>query len=204
MKTMQISTSTCETVYVIDGLTVRLWIIVGGTPALGIDYSPYVQRFPVVEKYKVWNEATKSYPHQDQKNMVGPTPEDCLPEGWKTVENFVKEQFPLYQLAQTRVKNLPVTFPITSRRRHDKEEGTYVTAELSNARFSVPCITFSSKVYAGRCEEKVTLFPQWWQDAQKLFNEVRGKTGKLWSEITECEYDEICELLRNLKPQDHS
>lgn len=200
MNVKKLSTSACETIYEIDGLRVSLWIITGGTPALGIQYTPYYQRFPCLEKYDdqkgKWLRDERRYIHQDPNNIIGPTPEEVLPEGWTTVENFVKENFPKYHLAKERVKNLPRRLPIYSRRAHDKEEHTYVIAHIGeNSEFHTPVVTFSSARYAGRCMEKITLLDPWWKKMQDLCNYIESQNIHLWSDLAEKDYQALCELL---------
>lgn len=96
MDIKQISTASCETVYDVEygGETyrLRLWIIVGGTPALAFaDYTGGTKRFPSLEKWASWDKGR--YPHQNPDDVQGPT-FDVLPNGLADVKKFLVEFLP--------------------------------------------------------------------------------------------------------------
>jgi len=96
----QLSTSSCETIYEVrrgeELYLLRLWIIVGGTPALAFeDRKGPEKQYP---DRKLWRGPYKNgyYSHQDTENPQGPTL-DVLPEGAVTVAEFLEEAIPLRQ-----------------------------------------------------------------------------------------------------------
>jgi hypothetical protein len=98
MNIEQVSTSPCETTYRVQykGATydLRLWIIVGGTPALCFaDYKGPAQRYPKVEKWSFWDKGRKAYLHQDVHLIQGPT-FDVLPDGIESVEKYLEYAMP--------------------------------------------------------------------------------------------------------------
>lgn len=90
MHIRQVQTSTCETIYEIEyeGKTyrLRLWIIIGGTPALAFsDYKGGTKRFAVTdEARRRW----QACPRQ------GPTFNEVLPNGTEDLLQFLDEFVP--------------------------------------------------------------------------------------------------------------
>jgi len=216
---MEVSTSSCETIYRVEGKTLRLWIITGGQPALGFDYSPYEKRYPTIEKWndKHWKvrenfprNVIGCYDHQvDQKSIIGPKPDEVLPDGWNTFWAFYNANLPKVQLAIERyhdlqcnghfLDDLPKKGCIVSKKIRDKEEHTLVTAEIALRPYSLAPVTFSSNAYCGRCDEKVSLFNSWWAKAQKILNPLHDSNKYLWSELSEEEYQSVKYLLAEFK-----
>ena len=204
MKIEQINTTSCYTIYDVDGTKLRLFIITGGTPAIEFadDYS-FCQRYPSFEHwsdkyYHRYNGSTvinSYYDHQDPNNIQGPKFEDVLPHGLKDVEKYLKKNLPLRNLRYKRHDRLPIRTVIKSKRVHDKDEGTYVTCELNLlSKHYVPLVTFNSKVYSGRCDKKIVLFNDWWKKSQEIFNTIFD-SGKVWETLSEEEYETIVEHL---------
>lgn len=196
-----VRTSACSTTYLVPetNILIELWIITGGTPALGIIDSPFSQRYPELEKFNdlkgKWSKHLLCYKHQDPSNPKGPTPDEVLPEGWQTFNNFYNTTYPSYKLSKDRVEKLPVKFPIISKRVHDKEDRTYVKASLGRNLYNIhhiPCVTFESVAYCGRCDEKINLFNDWWKQTAILFNNI---SARRWCDITDEQYNAICQHL---------
>jgi hypothetical protein len=210
LKAKMISTSACSTIYEVDGHKIELWIITGGTPALGFSFSSFQQRFPVVEKYvddhwiilkdscpenahynvNHWNKEQKCFDHQIGQNpVIGPTPEEVFTDGWVTFWTWYYTTLPAYELCRERQLGL-LHNNIMSGYKLDREEHTKVRAELDAYRDWVSPVTFSSKIYGGRCDEKIVFFSAWWKKAQELFNPL-ADAHKKWNELTEAEYQEL-------------
>ena len=198
-----VRTSACSTTYLVPetNTLIELWIITGGTPALGIVDSTFSQRYPELEKFKNENyvhgrsDNFGHYKHQDPLNPKGPTPDEVLPEGWQTFNNFYNTTYPSYKLSKDRVEKLPVKFPVISKRIHDKENRTYVKAFLGQCFYNIhniPCVTLESATYCGRWEEKMYLFNDWWKQTAILFNKI---SSRRWCDITDEQYNAICDHL---------
>lgn len=210
----QVFTSACETVYTFNGREIRLWIITGGIPCLSFNYGPFQERFPVVEKYSDgqwdknktvnhWNSDLLCFDHQIADKMgngkvQGPTPEDCFEDGWATFWNFYHSNIRKLELNEKRKKIISTLTNggvLTSKRKHDKEDHTYVHAELRLNGTGISPVTYYSAMYVGRCEEKVVLFNPWWKKAQDLFNPMFDDKWPRWDELTEEQFDSVCDLL---------
>lgn len=95
----QLKTSSCKTLYKVihhgRPYKVRLWIIVGGTPALAFaDNKGGTRRFEVSEvQAQKWQGWDGCYPHQNPDNPQGPTVAD-LPNGRDDLEQFVIDYAP--------------------------------------------------------------------------------------------------------------
>ena len=192
----QISTSSCETIYDVDGNIIRLFVITGGTPAISFNNGSFVQRYPDLPKYSNEN-WLKDFPHhsqchfkhQDTKNIQGIT-YDELPNGEQTIYDYIKENLPKKQLAEQRYNDLPIKF-VESKGKRDKENHTVVRAQIDFRLNGVSPVTFCSGCYWGRHDEKVVLFHEWWKAMQELCNPIfdSGKYG--WHEISQEQYDVI-------------
>ena len=204
---IQIATHSCETFYKVNNNTIRLWMITGGTPALGFNMLPYDKRYPSLElwsdknwsvRYNMPNGEMGCYVHQiGQAPIQGPTPETVLPEGWKTFWAFYNENLPKVELANKRYAALPLKGCIVSKRIRDKQEHTLVRAEIGLRPYSLAPVTFVSNAYAGRCDKKVALFHPWWQQAQALLNPIFDSNKYLWSDLSEEDYQAVVNLLKD-------
>lgn len=194
----QLSTSSCETIYEVDGVKLRLWIIVGGTPALSlIDYT-FSQRYPIKDKRWIdYDNNLRCYPHQNCKHPQGPT-FDVLPEGEETIKKFLSDKLPLQELRMKRWNALPIRDKVVSKRIHDIDNHTFVTFGTELGYYHLPCVTASSNAYCGRCEEEIQrLAPEWFKRFASYINPIHDKkmwTG--WEGLTEDEYNQIVTLLQ--------
>jgi hypothetical protein len=101
MNIKQVRTSSCETIYDVkyqgEVYRLRLWVIVGGTPALGFDDYGVFKRFVpsnnVRQKWLSRDPDKGRYPPQNPDNIQGPT-FDVLPNGLADVEKFLLEFLP--------------------------------------------------------------------------------------------------------------
>jgi hypothetical protein len=214
----QISTSSCETVYTFNGYEIRLWIMTGGIPCLSFNYWPFQERYPVVEKYcdgewdqnklvNHWNRDLRCFDHQMENKLAtgkiqGPTPEDCFADGWATFWNFYHSNIRKVELCNKRMKiisdftngNGPGGV-LKSKRAHDKEEHTYVHAELRLNGTGISPVIYVSSHYVGRCEEKVVLFNSWWKKAQDLFNPIFDNGWPCWYKLSEEQFTQVTDIL---------
>lgn len=193
-----IKETSCETVYQVGERVIRLWIITGGTPALGFDMTPFENRFPKVEKWgnNHWLNKEVRYDHQISGHIVGPRVEDVLPGGWSDFWVFYDANISILNLWEKRWSVVSGYFPILSKKVLDKVERTFVIAKVDPAwsKFYVSPVTFTSKVYCGRCDEKIVLFSSWWVKAQGVLNRPRVNTSVRWDELSDLEFMEIVEL----------
>jgi hypothetical protein len=171
-----------------------------------------------------WNRELVCYDHQMADKMAtgkvqGPTPEDCFEDGWATFWNFYHSNVRQLELCNKRSEMI---FDLTngnacdgilkSKRAHDKEDHTYVHAELRLNGTGISPVTYISAAYAGRCEEKVVLFNPWWKEAQDLFNPIFDNGTQLslgetqvtthwprWDKLTNEQFNSVCELLKEFK-----
>ena len=200
MKVKQVSTTACQTIYEVDGIRVRFFIITGGTPCIEFEDYSYSQRF---ENYAVckwsnrhWIKELGCYLHQDPKHIQGPT-FDVLPEGYKTVADWLAVCLPKKQLAEARFNGLPRRDTISKRIR-DREYRTMVSAKLRIEKQHVGNITLISNRYAGRVTEKIPLFGTWWIEADKLFTAIHERLRNefaTWDRLTEDEYKAVVKIL---------
>lgn len=204
----QLSTSACETIYEVNGQKLRLFIITGGTPAIEFadDYS-FTQRYPTVEKWTdkhfrardFGNEQVCCYEHQS-KIPQGPTFEEVLPHGLKNLKKYLDTNVPLRELRMLRHSGLPIKGVIQSKRVKDTEDQVYVTCDINFLHSHyIPPVTFSSRIYCGRLEEKISFFSPWWKKTMKLFNRLCDANAK-WETLSEEQYQTLCNHLKEYKP----
>lgn len=199
----QVRTSACETIYDVDGTIIRLWIVTGGTPCISFEDFSYQHRYEGSINLHQWSNKHWStehckngcYLHQNLSNPQGPEP-DVLPHGEATIAEYLATYIPRKKLAKDRYEALPVSRTI-KKRKHDREERTYVTAELTISPNAIHPITFSSGHCRGRHDEKVQLFGSWWIRAQSIFNPIFDNSNGLptWDVLSESEYKAVVEIL---------
>jgi hypothetical protein len=185
---------------------VRLWIIVGGTPALGLDDYGYTRRYPVVEQYADGTWQGWKYQHQrgDARTMrVDPADApgvEVLPGGMADVESFLSWAVPLRDRRNMRMRLLPPVREIRSCRVHDADEGTYVWASASIREHGVSPITFESGSYCGRADESIRLFPEVWQRAAAILNPLFDThTGMgAWESLDDATFEAVRAVLWEL------
>ncbi len=214
MKVLQLSTKSCETIYQVGDNRVRLFIVTGGTPALSFDDHTFTERFPMWDmrwnvEQEEWGKR-ECYPHQNPGSSIqGPT-FDVLPEGRKTLEDFVGRNAPKLALRVERYANLPVPpkmlhpdafsrhgKQIVSKRIRDADEGTFVNFEAQLCPYRFGLVTCSSKYYAGRCEDKVEkLAPSWWKKFNAFAAPICDASRDCYDKLTETEYQQLCDLLK--------
>ena len=202
----QIKTSACETTYDVNGIKVKLWVIVGGTPCLDFaDYSPFKIRFPMIEKYSSdnWIDEENRYKHQNPNNMQGITYQE-LENGEQALYKFVGDSYlPKHELCKRRWDLLPIepvpggmgSKIIVSKRVRDKEERTYVRAELVfDNKFRIGSVCVSSPNYHGQLRNNSKLFHHWWTEMDDLLRSFKGKV--FLSDLT---YDEWFSIVKMIK-----
>lgn len=167
MDIQQLTTSSCETRYHVDGHKVRLWIVSGGQDSiLSLDDFCFSTRFPCTDKrwqvpHDTWMEHL-CYPHQDIHNIQGPT-FDVLPEGRKTMEDFVRWAVPLRDLRMDRFNQLPVHREVVSTRIHDKENREYVRVHLCIDTHWLHSVLADSRSSSGRLDDDIRAMAHpWW------------------------------------------
>jgi hypothetical protein len=199
-KITQIKTSACDTVYDVNGTKVILWIISGGTPALGLienvndcGYN-YTKRYPIVPQWSSdkWMNHKDRYEHQDPNNIQGPT-YDILPNGAQDLIDFVNEHKPKMQLRQTRYAMLPV---------HGRFYGKKALNRFYRS-FSRPYI----KLSRDNCfidVPKPAAYPPWWGIMLRFFQDNNtDSTGEpkyislQYEDLSEPAFAEFIQLLHD-------
>lgn len=183
---VQIRTSSCETIYKIGEHEIVLWIITGGTPALDFVNWGYTKRYPIKDRRWVEVDFEKEgfprtgnfistngiyhYKHQNPMNIQGPTL-DVLPEGEKTLDDFLCEMLPKKELRESRLAQFPVK-TVKSKRYHDKEDHCFFYLLTDVQYGKVSPVAVISAIYCGRMDEKITLpcVAQSWKDLDAFAN----------------------------------
>jgi len=189
----RVSNTACQTIYDVDGVTVRLFVIVGGIPALALEDHSYTVRFPYLEKWdseKHWDKVKGHFDFQDPNNLQGPT-YNILPEGRLTLEKYVHAIGARRDLAQERWNNLPIQENIYSPKVLDKEQRTYVQAKLELNPRRVGGI---GMIHGDK--EQIRLLPAWWKNANDIFTNIwKNHYAGSWDELTEEEYQNVVRFL---------
>jgi hypothetical protein len=211
----QLSTRTCETVYDVDGVLIRLWIIAGGIPAIDFDSWGFTKRFPIVEKWSDENYigVENRYKHQERINLQGPTFE-VLPNGEQDILDYIKENLPKRDLCLNRANELISILQgkntklyadgwgmkLESKGKRDKEEHTIARASWCIRPTYISPIGINSAIYGGFVEIKIELFSKWWKEAKDLINHLSW-SNFYWHDITEEKYQAIKAHVEKFNPK---
>lgn len=180
LKLRQVSTSSCQTIIDVEGTILRLFIIVGGTPALSFDDHSFCQTYPKLEKYQDWDDRLGKYLHQTLP-IQGPLPDD-LPEGENTISKYLADNLERHDRLVHRMARLNGIFngnTFLSPRIHDKENGAYCHMKLSwNGNFYCPVVLCESSYelgtnYTTRMLNQTT---EAWKRAALTLMQTHGKT----------------------------
>lgn len=155
MTVTQVAMSVCDTIYDVDGVRLRLWIITGGTPAVAFENYGFTQRYPAVERWSNKHWKGHCYDHQDpaRAHLQGPTAAEVLPDGEDTLYQFVREYLPKLQLRMKRFEALP-TRNLKSRRFHDRDECLYFRASVEFRPHYIGCVILDSRFWTGRINDR--------------------------------------------------
>lgn len=182
---------------------VRLWIITGGTPALALDDYSYTLRYPLVERFNNAHWLGDHYRHQelevqrnrygDRHHVISPAIDfDVLPHGLDDLAAFLDHTLPLRNKRDQRMAQLPPVHEIRSRRVHDTDNRTYAWAKIDIQPYGVSPITIESAQYGGRCDDKIVMFSQVWQDAQKALNPLFDRSASsTWESLSDDEFEQV-------------
>lgn len=197
----QLSTKTCETVYRVNGQTVRLWIITGGTPALDFSDYGFTKRYPEIERWNNTHWIGKRYDHQDPQNIEGPTAAEVLPNGEQDLIDFVTEFAPIREKRLDRYNSLP-THNHTSPRFHDQNNGCYFRASLSFRPHYVGGVTVDSSCYCGPGREEIEQFGnKAWHNLAVILDQVNTarydspRSGG-WESLSDEEFDKVVQAIK--------
>jgi hypothetical protein len=206
----ELETDICETIYLVDGYEVRLWIIVGGTPALdfyrtrdtGESNGGFTQRYPIVEE---WAEFIKPKPtlggrergrfrHQDPKNIQGPK-FDVLPNGEADLIAFVSQNKANMELRNQRYYNLPEIL-FESPRYHNTEDQYYFRARYEARLNFIGGVIIDAAHMIGQPGTELQEYGgKTWQDLAKTLAKYRREG---WYDLTDDEYQEIVNAINNV------
>ena len=121
-----------------------------------------------------------------------------LPEGEKTIEQYLAVYLPKKMLTEARFNGLPIRNDIYSKKKLDREEHTLVRATLHIGKHFIGNVSLVSKAYAGRCDWKVAMFGNWWIEVDKLFTAISKRLGDELpnrDRLTEDEYKAVVKIL---------
>ena len=211
MKVQQISTSSCQTAYQVGDYRVNLWVIAEeGEPCLAFDDHSFSERFPVKDKRwtsdKFW---LGRYHHQDPDNMQGPTFE-VLPDGEKTLINFVERNGPVHQTNKLRWTELVKTaggmgyrgdgltnVRLVSRRIHDKANHSYGFMEADVNLHYFGRVLFSSSSFSGRPDyEIMEKNGKWWKEYADFITPLVDSNRRCYYKLTDEEYQQFLNLMK--------
>jgi hypothetical protein len=200
----QVKTSACETTYEIDGERIRLWIIVGGTPAISFNDHGFVQRFPSVEKWGCEHYGSHCYDHQmpgrenwNDGNIQGPT-FDVLPNGKETLLLWFKANKPLHDLRVARYEQLKPYLRLRSKRYHDKDQATYFWLDVDVRPHYLGNVHFDSRCMSGRFTNDMrewNLVDQNWQTLTAILSQYCNFHSG-WEVLTTPQFDEVLEAMK--------
>lgn len=204
VKVKLIKTSSCESIYEVDGVCLRLWIIAGGTPAMSFDDYSFTKRYPIIdERWQAeWN---GHYPHQIGQNPVQGPAFDVLPKGIKSVKEYLEENIPLKELREKRFYSLPIQNYILSKGFRDKENQTIVKFRINIQKHYISPLTTESNVYSGRCDNVIEKYaPEVFKKYAAFVNQLSdasNNNGTLFSleSITEDQFQKLVSILSDIK-----
>ena len=196
----QVSTSACKTVYSVNGCTISLWIITGGTPAVDFDSYGFCQRYPKVARWSddQWQTGLMKYRHQSLDDLQGPTANEVLPNGEKDLIEFVEEFGPLREKRMQRYNGLPTHY-LKSKRFHDLDNCCYFWVEFQPKANYIGSVTLESRYYCGRCEDVLAKYGcRGWRHLAKLLSEVDGSLKGGWETLNDEQYNAIVQAMKAL------
>ena len=189
---IQLKTTSCTTTYNVGGVTVKLWMITGGTPALAImgENGEYLldKKYPDVQQWsnENWLKDESRYRHQNPNAIQGPT-YDVLPNGKQDLIDFVVNNDPKAKLKQSRYKALPVKGTIKGKKALDK----------TNRSYSQPTLTLTPNYLYVRTP-KPQLYHPWWSKMLRFYDStlhVNRTTTKSYDEMSDTEFTKLVNLL---------
>lgn len=193
-----VSTSTCETRYEYGQHWIRLWMIVGGTPALAFQDYGASRRYPVVERWDTehWEKTVQRYHHQDPQNIVGPMATEVLPEGEATLKAWFMETVFGHELGMRRWRQIYEALGCgneISRRVHNREQRCYYRMEIHlRDTMWLPYTEVTSAEYVA-CRpdaEQLRELPPVWRHAFTQIREL-GQRYSYLSEPSTAEFNEL-------------
>jgi hypothetical protein len=219
MKVKQIKTTACTTRFDVDGETVELWIITGGTPAL--DFVPsygFTERFPAVPKWgnDHWLGVSDGgdpakfgpsrYSFQNPDDIRGPGFE-VLPDGIRTLKAWFEKNKPLKDLRDKRYAEIVAIIggtDLLSRRLHSERNRSYFKCQFEPYNCnSVPSVLLKTGNY--RYADKKDMAekaPEAWNELEALMESINCKDRKYqfkgWQDLTEAQFAEVKKALQNV------
>jgi hypothetical protein len=175
MNVKEISTDNCNTVFSVEykgsEFPVRLWAIVGGQMALGLESTPYIsQRFNINPLYAkdAWLREESRYKHQNPNRVIGPRLEDLHNAEGTLLEfmDYVYSTLAIYEPRAQAIFNIVGDqAEIKSKRFRDKANRVYGFLKITlvyggSYRFSR--ILTETSAYSGSFDTEFDFpFPDW-------------------------------------------
>ena len=200
MNVKLIKTSSCESIYEVDGVKLRLWVITGGEPAMSFEDYSFTKRYPIIDKrwQAEWNGC---YPHQIEQNPIQGPSFDILPKGIKSVKEYLEENIPLKELREKRFCSLPIQTPICSKGFRDKENHTIVKFKINIQKRYISPLTAESNAYAGRCDDVIEKYaPEVFKKYVAFVNPLFDNSGASCTleTLTENQFQKLVSILAEI------
>ena len=210
MQIEKISGSSCETLFNVNGEIIRLYIIIGGTPALAFEDHSFSQVYPVKDtRWRTSEFVSVPNPTNNHKKpryvfqgldtpddeIQGPEM-DVLPEGEATVIQFLEHYVPLRNLRRNRYESLPCKGNLRSKRFHNKEEKYYYYLTLEISQSLLSSITMTSGYSFGQ----ITYFEEgqeWWAEYASVLRDITVAVGRFprYEELTNAQFETYHQVL---------
>lgn len=182
---------------------VRLWLIVGGTPALAFEHHDFTERYPTLpeyadEKLNPWLSIHarnangcqyldgNRYQSQQPGYILGT---EILPEGDETLYKWLRHARPLRDLRHSR--SFQFGEGLRSRRYHDTDNRVYMYCEWRNTGYYLSPVTAHSTVYSGRCEDEIAKYAGLeWVNLMNTVNPLFD-AQKNWEDLSDKEFEAV-------------
>ena len=195
-------------------MSLRLWIITGGTPALAFSDWSFTERYKSLKKWDNKHYNNSKYDHQEERYPQGPTFE-VLPNGLKDVQKFLDKYLDKRNLRTKRFKALPIQDlhrgqwgsmldkQLKSKRFHDKVNRCYCHCTIDFRPNHISNVNVESSSYCGQDDELKHLFPKGWSELSATMMECsltrKNFTFKNWEDLTEKQFETVCQAINDVR-----
>ena len=210
MQIERIKGSSCETFFNVNGEIIRLYIIIGGTPAIAFEDHSFSHKYPITDTRWATSEFKDPFPvtanckkprytfqgmDTPDNEIQGPGVE-VLPEGEATVAQFLEHYVSLRNLRRDRYELLPFKGLLRSKRFHDKQESYYyyLTLEINESLLS------SISKVSNHSSGQATYFEkgqEWWAEYASVLRDITVAAGRFprYEELTDEQFEVYSEVL---------